>query len=502
MLYIGYCKCRISGRVRRREAPERRVERMSISTDTSGLSRRERQIAHAYAEGASHRDIGTRLFIAPSTVRTHLGAIYRKLGVSSKIELLRSLAEVPAVPAGGLAVPAGAEQHRASIAVMPFAGEGPRGAGGAEDGLVRDIITRLAKLRSLRVISGGSVFALARRGIGDAVAGRMLGVDYLATGTVLRRGERAALSVELSEVQGGGVVWSERFEYRTEDTFIALDEVGNRIVASVAAEVEAAERNRAMLKHPDSLDAWESFHRGLWHAYRFTSADNEQAQALFRRAVAMDPTFARAHAGLSFTHFQNAFLLHPERRDAETGRAIEAAGESLAADERDPSAHWAMGRALWLRGDDAAGVAELEAAVGLSPNFALGHYALAFVNSQSGNPGAAIGSSDHSRYLSPYDPLMFAMLGARAIALFRLGDLEQAAEWAVRAATRPNAHVHVLAIAALSLAAIGRLEEARFFAGLIRRSAPGYRVEDFLAAFRFPADAQARYRQGAALIGL
>jgi DNA-binding NarL/FixJ family response regulator len=70
------------------------------------LSRRERQIALAYADGASHREIGARLFIAPSTVRTHLAAIYRKLGVSSKIELRRLIAETAAGPAAPAAVPA------------------------------------------------------------------------------------------------------------------------------------------------------------------------------------------------------------------------------------------------------------------------------------------------------------------------------------------------------------------------------------------------------------
>ena len=67
-------------------------------------------------------------------------------------------------------------------------------------------------------------------------------------------------------------------------------------------------------------------------------------------AVRHDPTFSRAHAGLSFTHFQNAFQRWAER-EREIERAFDAAGQSLIVDDRDPAAHWAMGRALWLRGD-------------------------------------------------------------------------------------------------------------------------------------------------------
>src|SRR6185295_7711460 len=169
--------------------------------------------------------------------------------------------------------------------------------------------------------------------------------------------------------------------------------------------------------------------------------------------------FARAHAGLSFTHWQNAFQGWAKRA-AETDRAFEAAGQSLMADDRDPAAHWAMGRALWLRGDHDQGVTELERAVDLSPNFATAHYTLAFVHSQSGDPHAAISFSDHSRLLSPFDPLLFAMLGARAISLARLGQYEEAAEWAQKAAARPNAHQHIMAIAALTLGLAGRTAEA------------------------------------------
>ena len=309
--------------------------------------------------------------------------------------------------------------------------------------------------------------------------------------------DRFEITVELAERSSRQIVWAESYACRAEDVFGALDEIGDRIVAALASEIEASERNRAMLKHPDSLGAWENFHRGLWHMYRFTDADNQAAQALFRRALGADPIFARAYSGLSFTHFQNAFLLHPADRPREAAQAYETAGQALAADERDPAAHWAMGRAMWLRGDDAQAVAELSASVALSPNFSGGHYALAFVNSQSGDARAAVAAADQARTLSPFDPLLFAMLASRAIALFRLGAFDEAAEWAVRAAERPNAHVHILTIAALCLAGTGRLDEAGSYLERIRLIQPDYQGNDFFSAFRFPPDALAEFRRNA-----
>ena len=390
------------------------------------------------------------------------------------------------------------EARRASIAVMPFADQSVATGipGGPADGLAFDIITRLAKLRSLFVIAQGTVFALRDQRIVAEEAGRLLGVDYVVTGSLRREGKRLTVSVELADARIARIVWAEVFNHKVDDAFLVLDEIGNRIVASIASEIETIERNRAILKPPNSLDAWEAHHRGLWHMYRFSRADNEQAQHFFTTAVRLDPTFARAHAGLSFTHFQNAFQGWAER-DREIDQAFATAGQSLMADDRDPAAHWAMGRALWLRGSHEQSVAELETAIDLSPNFALGHYTLAFVQSQAGDPQAAIEASDHSRHLSPFDPLLFGMLGARAMALVRLGQFEDAADWAIKAAARPNAHAHIFAIATYSLALAGRLEEARGHLATIHKTLPRYRVDDLLTAMRLDPAGAALFREGA-----
>jgi DNA-binding SARP family transcriptional activator/Flp pilus assembly protein TadD len=390
-----------------------------------------------------------------------------------------------------------ASTRRASIAVMPFVDRSSEAdkRGGAADALAYDVITRLAKLRSMFVIAQGTTFALRDRAIGPEEAGRMLNVDYVVSGSVRRNGRKFTVSADLIETRTARIVWAEVFDEKIDDALDVLDEIGNRIVASVAHEIEMVERNRAILKPPNSLDAWEAHHRGLWHMYRFNKTDNERARQFFAQAVDLDPTFARAYAGLSFAHFQNAFLGWKKPKP-EIDRAFDAAGKSLMVDDRDPAAHWAMGRALWLRGGQDQAVIELERAVDLSPNYATAHYSLAFVHSQSGDPQAAIAFSDHSRQLSPFDPMLFAMLGSRAISLARLGQHEEAAEWAVKAAARPNAHQHILAIAACTLGLAGRIEDANTYKARIRERVPDYAMADFLAAFRFSPDAAAVFKQG------
>jgi DNA-binding SARP family transcriptional activator len=449
-------------------------------------------------EGEEHLAAAERLFEADGLDQTPLREAWQvarsraEAGAPLRIEGIAADAGLLRLPEGGLVEP-----RRASVAVMPFvdqaAGTIP---GGSADGLVHDIITRLAKLRSLFVIAQGTVFALRERRVAPEEAGRMLDVDYVASGSFYCQGHRLAVSVELAETRTARIVWAEVFNQKVDDTFAVLDDIGNRIVASIASEIESIERNRAILRPPSSLDAWETYHRGLWHMYRFNRDDNERAQHFFSAAVRRDPTFARAYSGLSFTHFQKAFQGWAERTQ-EIERAYATAGQSLIVDERDPAAHWAMGRALWLQGRQDESIVELESAIDLSPNFALGHYTLAFVQSQAGDARAAIRASDHSRHLSPFDPLLFAMLGARAMALVRLGRFDEAARWAVKGAMRPNAHAHVRAIAAYSLALAGRTDEARSQLGAIHDALPQYTVEDLLRAMRFDAAGASLFREAA-----
>jgi TolB-like protein/Tfp pilus assembly protein PilF len=445
-------------------------------------------------EAARRRlDAAERLFRAEALDLAPLRDAGRELLAS------RRSPPAPAQPLAADADPPARPAARASLAIMPFRALRDDVTETAR-GLTHDVITRLAKLRSFFVIAEGSVFALAERGLGPQEAGRALNVEYVGAGLLSRQGSRYGVGVELIESASGRILWSDDFECAEADMLTAVGAVSDRIVAAMANEIEVTERNRARLRPPDSLDAWQAYHRGLWHMYRFTRVENDVARGFFERATCLDPTFARAHAALSFTHWQSAFQRWEERAPA-MSRALDSAALALLTDEHDPAAHWAMGRAQWLSGHHDAARDELQQAVQLSPNFALGHYALAFVESQSGDPQSAIAAADHSRLLSPYDPLLFGILGSRAMALVRLGRFEEAAAWSVRAAAQPNAHALILMIAALCHVLAGRLDEGRAYAATTRAKNASFSLDDYLTAFQFSADAAALFRQAAARIG-
>jgi DNA-binding SARP family transcriptional activator/TolB-like protein len=474
----------------------------------AGLARRGQ-----LPEGEEHLARATRLFEAEGLDWRALGVAWNAARARPPAAASTTAATVAVAPALGSAPPfseptpiAPAETRRASIAVMPFTDlPEPVNAQSTQPlagGFAHDLIMRLSKLRSLFVIAQGTMFALHARHIGAQAAARTLNAKYAVGGSVRRRDGRVTVEVELVETRSSRVLWAETFERKLDDALQVLAEIGDGIIASIESEIEAEERDRAILiANPGSLNAWEAHHRGLWHMYRFNRADNERARHWFETAVRLDPGFSRAFAGLSFTHWQDAFQDWDERGPA-MERAYRTANQSLRADARDPAAHWALGRALWLRDQRDLALVELETAVEISPSFALGHYTLAFVHSQSGDPAAAISYADHSRHLSPFDPMLFGMLGARAMALVRQGDFDAAAHWGLQAAGRPNAHVHILAIGALTLALACRLDEAGSLVARIRLDAPDYRVGDFLAAFRFDPDDAELYRRAAKFSGL
>jgi DNA-binding SARP family transcriptional activator/Tfp pilus assembly protein PilF len=389
---------------------------------------------------------------------------------------------------------------RALLAVLPFEVDLAATQVGA-DGMTTDVISGLAKLRSLRVVARGSVTALRDKGLGPRETAAALSADYIVTGKVRQAGRSLRVAIELVKTDGADVVWSDALE-------ASIDPGGSpcpltvRIIAAIEAQVVSAERNRALLKPVGSLGAWETYHRGLWHMYRFDQGQNASASNCFERAVTMDPTFARAWAGLSFTHFQDAFQFRLSERQRRIDLAIEAAGNGLMADPQDPAVHCAMGRALWLRRDDIAAFDALEHSVRLSPSYAMGHYAIAFVHSQSGDPERALVAASSAQELSPYDPLLFGILAARSFSLQRLDRPQDAAAAARLAATQPNAHAHVHGIAALAAAVAGDLDRARSELGRARDKRHGYNLELFLSAFRLHPDLERLYRKAGERLGL
>jgi TolB-like protein/DNA-binding SARP family transcriptional activator len=383
-------------------------------------------------------------------------------------------------PAAALELP-----DKPSVAVLGFTDLGGHQGGPVlAEGLAADLTLALGHLRGLFVTARASSARFSAKSADLLpLAGQMLGVRYLVHGTTQRLDRRVRVNVTLADAQKNDVLWCEHFDRPIGDLFEVQDDVSAAIASAIEPEISRAERERSRLKSSEDLSAWECYHRAMWHCFHFTASHTELAHALLLRALSLEPSFARAHAGLSFTHYSRAFLDAVPTPDAEIAMALQFAKQSIDLDPRDAMGHWTLGRARFLAQEHDQAIQSVSTSLAVNPNFAQGHYALGFIRAHAGMPTQALPALAAAERLSPYDPLLFAMEGSRAISLAIEGKYEEAANWGVRATSEANAHFHIQAIAAACLFLANRQNEARAYANRACTAHPGYSIRAFGRSF-------------------
>lgn len=393
--------------------------------------------------------------------------------------------EVPETPMESPALQPQAD-GKPSIAVLPFRLIGVAGDyAPLADALPHELITSLSRLRWLFVIARGSTFRF--RGAEPDVQriGEVLGVGYCLSGTVEIAGRRLLVTVELADTRTGGVLWAEHYAGDVGDVHEFREQIISSIVSELDVHIPLNEARRARALPATSLDAWSAYHLGLNHMFRFTQQDNGIAQGLFQQALARDPDFTRAHAGLSFTRFQNAFLNYLPDADAEIAGARASAESAMALDPMDPFANLVMGRTHWIEKDIGGSIHWLDRAVSLNPNYAQAVYLRALTQTMSGRGAEGEVDVDLAIRLSPLDPLHYAMLSTRGLTHILRDNHEEAVQWSERAVRTPGAHVHITVIAAAACKQAGDDAAAARWIESARQRDPDISTDAFLRAFPF-----------------
>jgi len=274
------------------------------------------------------------------------------------------------------------------------------------DGIAEDVITLLSKSRALFVIARNSTFTYKGRPTDLKTVGRELGVRYVLEGSVRKAGNRVRVTGQLIEAATGGHLWAERYDRDLTDIFAVQDEITASVSAAILPTMERSERERAARKPPDSLDAWESYHRGMWHFAHVEVAENGKARTFFHRAIELDPRFAAAEAALALTYLNEITLFRPDLRARNIPRALDHAGRAIKIDPADALAHATLARALWMSGQHAESIAEAGLAVSLDPNCAAAHGAQGGAFLWGGHSRDAIEPLQTAMRLSPFDPLV------------------------------------------------------------------------------------------------
>jgi TolB-like protein len=376
--------------------------------------------------------------------------------------------------------------ERPTVAVLPFSRTGlPEDFASLGDAIPADIISSLARLRWLRVIARESTFRFRHTGVDLAGLHDVLGASYCLSGRVEFFGKQLEVNVDLVDTRNGGLIWSDRFERPVADVHAVRHEIVGAVIAALDLQIPQAEAALARAKPVEHLDAWEAYHLGLSHVYRFNAHDNAIAGSLFRRATDLDPGFSTAFAVRAFTSFQDVMMGYVADRQAALAAARSAAERSIELDPLDPYANAAMGRLHILTGSPDDGLVWLDRAVELSPNYAKGHYSRAFLQVLRYQTGETRTGIDTAIGLSPLDPLLAPMRTMKAISYGMDGDYSTAADWAVMAARMATSHSTLVMFAVAACQLDGRTEAAAHWARVVRDIRPDMSITGYLKALPF-----------------
>jgi adenylate cyclase len=365
-------------------------------------------------------------------------------------------------PASGAAPSAVvAVQEKPGIVVLPFVdlADAPVDAHFGR-GIAEEIILALSRNRWLTVIASASAFSARQHSTTAEFSGQM-GVRYGLEGTIRRSSTHIRVSARLVDASTGAQLLAERYDREMADIFAVQDDISARIVAAVRPAVYDAEQARSIRKHPESIDAWAAYQRGMWHFSRTENPESAEAQAWFERAIALDERFAPGFYGLAnvFVHDGSSHL--PQAPADWQQRAEMLALHAVALDLSDSGAHSILGVARMVRGDHQGALDATEAALSLNPNDATAYGTRGATLVFLGRVDEGLGDLDASLRLSPRDPRLHVRQAHIGLGLYFARRYDEAEAKAQQIMERWPTNSFAPRLLAMVLAETGRLEEAR-----------------------------------------
>ena len=352
------------------------------------------------------------------------------------------------------AVPPPSPSEVPSIAVLPFANM----SADLEqeyfcDGLAEELIDALARLDGLRVVARTSAFQFRDKGHDLREVGEKLLVKTVLEGSVRKAGNRLRINAQLISTEDGYHLWSERYDRDMDDVFAVQDEIARAVVEKLRVKLLGAQEAPLVKGSTDNLNAYTLVLQGRHHSTRL---ELEKSLECFTQALAAEPAYAEAHAGIALTHTLRAYGAAAPQQIMPVAK--EAARKALAIDETVADAHFAM--ALVLEYDEwnwAGAEQEFRRALALNPGDTLARCHYAIMLGMSGRASAAVAEARHA---VERDPLSLFNRSVLAFTLYWAGQPDAAMAEA-RAGIELDRAYHVLHWGlGWALIGLGRYDEA------------------------------------------
>ena len=371
-----------------------------------------KEVAHALRdylarERLSREQFAFRTRLGKSTVDKLMTGLFsdRTLAIveaQTGLELRCRLGSAPPADAGPTQPHPPSAQPSKAVLPIAFLGDDPALAYIGE-GLADDLITGLTRLRWLFTVARHSSFLYRDSAIDLRQVARELGVRYVLDGSVRLAGGRIRIAARLTDADSGQHLWAERYDGALDDVFAVQDDIAERVVAAVEPHLYVAEGHRASSRPATGIGSWGLVVRALALLTRMSRTQNEQAQELLRRAISVDPGYARAHAVLAWAQWWSAHCLwYPDSAERQA-HAASLAREALSLDPGDPWARMVSGLCLSTAGEHSRALDELSAALALNPSSALVRMVHGWALLRAGEFDHAIVETGRALKLSPTD---------------------------------------------------------------------------------------------------
>lgn len=375
----------------------------------------------------------------------------------------------------------------ASIAVLPFENlSGDAMQDYFADGITEDMTLALGRFSDLSVLAPEAVRQFKGKAPQPGELGTDLGVRYALQGSVRRDGDRVRVTATLSDAMTGVQLWSDRYDGEVKDVFAVQDDITHKVVGALAIKLRDIERQRALAKPPENLQAYDYLQRGREFLRRYTRADTRTARRLFEQAIALDPSYASAYVALARTRLLTATAGWTELTVESLGEAERLAQKALALDSSNAGAHAVLAEIHLGHQQYDLALAENDKAIMLNPNDAASHATRGAVLSYSGAPEQAVRSFEIAMRLDP----SAAVIRPYSIgwAYYLVQRYDDAVRWSdVGIRLDPVDYFNQACLAA-AYAQLGRMEDARQAASATLRAWPFFHVETFVSQYRREAD--------------
>jgi adenylate cyclase len=387
-------------------------------------------------------------------------------------------------------------QYRTAIVgVLPFANLTDQDSEYFSDGLTEDLIHALSLQSFYRVLSRNSTFAFKDRNLSARLIAREIDATYLIQGSVRRSDSKIRVTAELIAPESGEQLWTGRYDRDIGDLFALQDELTTDLSGALAPEIYRAEASQPPHSVSD-LTAWDRFLRGLSHYYRQTKEDFESSIALFREAIAIDPTLGIARAYLGTILVQGVQYGWMKSTRELWAEAMSLAQSSVRFDPRSSFAFSILAYMHAMEGSHEAALDAARKAVELNPYDMGARGVLGICHLVNGEHRQAVELFSMAAQRGNSDP-RYKWAALNAFSHYLLGQYDASLSWAREALYANPHHLQVLAVRAAALAQSGQTEEATNAAELLLTHYPDLTVEKHLRNFRWKAPADiAHYRDG------